>query len=108
MLDLTRPDEDFVDPIRRVVPDCSAVIALIDEDWPDSFHNRHEEEPDFCEKKLVLAMTNEVPVLVVTLDGAPPPRASELPDSLKPLARRTATDMAMRQMSAMCDPWSMR
>ena len=93
VLDLTRPGEDFVDAIRRAVPDCSAVIALIGEDWHDSFHNRPEDEPDFVKEELVLALTNEVPVLVVTMDGAPPPRASELPDSLKPLARRTATDM---------------
>ena len=93
VLDLTRPGEDFVDAIRRAVPDCSAVIALIGEDWHDSFHNRPEDEPDFVEEELVLALNNEVPVLVVTMDGAPPPRASELPESLKSLARRTATDM---------------
>ena len=93
VLDLTRPGEDFVDAIRRAVPECAAVIALIGEDWHDSFHNRPEDEPDFVKEELVLALTNEVPVLVVTMDGAPPPRASELPESLKPLARRTATDM---------------
>lgn len=89
------PGVDFGDYIKSVLPKCRVALMLIGPNWLESKDEdgrpRLEDEHDWVRVEIQTALATPgvlaVPVLV---NGARMPRASEVPESLRPLLRRNA------------------
>jgi tetratricopeptide (TPR) repeat protein len=85
---------DFEDYLNSQVAACDAMLAIIGPNWlsaKDETGQRRLDNPsDFIVIEIGAALARNIPVVPVLVDGAHMPKASELPDSLKPLARRQA------------------
>ena len=88
------PGEDFVESLERQLDGCEALVVLIGPDWSDVTNEhgqrRLDDENDFVRIEIAAALRRGVKVFPVLIDGARPPRASELPEALQPLVRRQA------------------
>ena len=76
---------------------CQAFVAVISPNWlgaKDETGQRLLHNPDdFIAVEIAAALNRKIHVVPVLVDGAHMPRASELPESLKPLARRQAVEV---------------
>ena len=76
---------------------CQAFVAVISPNWlgaKDETGQRLLHNPDdFIAVEIAAALNRKIHVVPVLVDGAHRPRASELPESLKPLARRQAVEV---------------
>jgi formylglycine-generating enzyme required for sulfatase activity len=94
--------EDFVDAMRRSLATCAVTIVMIGPRWlgaRDEHGQRRLDDPDDwvrleIEESLKRDGLRVVPLLVGT---ARMPRAAELPESLRPLARRNAHEISDRR-----------
>ena len=85
--------EHFVDVMRRALESCAVVVVLIGPQWlkvkDERGHRRLDDHEDWVRLEVVESLQRQglrvVPVLV---GGASMPKAADLPDPLKPLARR--------------------
>ena len=88
---------DFVTHLNDQVAACDAVLVVIGPKWAkakDKAGQRRLHQPDdFVAIEIAAALTRDIRVIPVLVDGARMPRASELPDALKPLARRQAAEV---------------
>src|SRR5512139_2926269 len=86
--------KDFEDYLNSQVAACDAMLAIIGPNWlamKDETGNRRLDNPnDFVVIEIGAALARDIPVVPVLVDGARMPKASELPDSLRPLTRRQA------------------
>jgi tetratricopeptide (TPR) repeat protein len=86
--------EDFVKAIERTVAKCDVLIAVIGANWltskDDQGDRRLDNPEDFVRMEIATALRRDIRVIPVLVDGALVPRSAELPDDLKPLARRNA------------------
>jgi hypothetical protein len=92
------PGIDFVEAIETSVGSCDVLIAVIGKRWllsSDEEGKRRLDNPDdFVRIEIASAINRGVRVIPVLVDGALMPRSSELPDDLKPLARRNALEVS--------------
>jgi ABC-type amino acid transport substrate-binding protein len=90
--------DDFVEVITRAVGSCDVLLALIGEEWltvTDAHGRRRLDDPDdFVRLEIEAALTRNVRVIPILVDGARMPRADELPDSLVKLVRRQALELS--------------
>ena len=94
--------EDFVDAMRRSLADCAVVLVMIGRNWlntKDDAGNRRLDDPeDWVRIEVAEALQRQglrvVPVLV---GGASMPRAVDLPEPLKLLARGNAHEISDRR-----------
>jgi hypothetical protein len=90
--------DDFVEVITRAVGSCDVLLALIGEQWltiTDAHGRRRLDDPDdFVRLEIEAALTRNVRVIPILVDGARMPRAEELPDSLAKLVRRQALELS--------------
>src|SRR5215471_13905273 len=88
---------DFEDYLNSQVAACDAMLAIIGPNWltaKDETGQRRLDNPnDFIVIEIGAALARNIPVVPVLVDGARMPKTSELPDSLKPLARRQAVEV---------------
>ena len=88
---------DFEEYLKSQVTACDAMLAIIGPNWltaKDETGQRRLDNPaDFVAIEIGAALARSIPVVPVLVDGARMPKASELPDSLKPLARRQAIEV---------------
>jgi tetratricopeptide (TPR) repeat protein len=95
---------DFEDYLKSQVAGCDAMLAIIGPNWltaKDETGQRRLDNPnDFVAIEIGAALARKIPVVPVLVDGARMPRASELPDSLKPLARRQAIEVRHTNFSS--------
>jgi hypothetical protein len=95
---------DFEEYLKSQVAACDAMLAIIGPNWlaaKDETGKRRLDNPDdFIVIEIGTALTREIPVVPVLVDGARMPKASELPDSLKPLARRQAIQVRHTNFSS--------
>lgn len=85
--------DDFVSVITRELSSCALMFVLINKGWADAgdeVGRRLHEEGDFVRMEISTALKRDIRVVPVLLDGAPMPRAEELPEDLRALARRNA------------------
>lgn len=89
--------EDFVEKIQSEVETCKILIALIGKQWltcADNMGKRRLDNPgDFVRLEISSALASKIRVIPVLLHGAKMPGEDELPDVLKPLARRNALEL---------------
>ena len=88
---------DFVAHLNSQVAECDDILVVIGPNWlgvkDESGRRRLDDPDDFVAIEIAAALTRDIRVIPVLVDGARMPKASELPDSLKPLARRHAVDV---------------
>ncbi|HSX92712.1 MAG TPA: toll/interleukin-1 receptor domain-containing protein, partial [Hydrogenophaga sp.] len=98
------PGTDFVEAIERAVGSCRVLIVLIGDEWlamRDAQGQRRLDDPqDFIRLEVATALRRGIRVVPVVLDRATMPRAEELPEELKPLARRQAIALQHLQWEA--------
>jgi hypothetical protein len=96
-IDTIDPGADFGEAITRAVASCDALIALIGREWltaVDPEGTRRLDQPDdFVRLELEAALERNVPVIPALVQGAQPPPADRLPESLAPLARRQGAEL---------------
>lgn len=95
-IDGVPPGADFVDIISERIAECDVLFALIGRDWlnaadPESGLRRLDDQNDFVRIEIASALARDIPVVPILLGGATMPRATDLPDDLKLLARRNAS-----------------
>jgi tetratricopeptide (TPR) repeat protein len=96
--------KDFEAYLKSQVAGCDAMLAIIGPNWltvKDEAGQRRLDNPeDFIVIEIGAALTRDIPVVPVLVDGARMPKPSELPDSLKPLARRQAVQVRHTNFSS--------
>jgi hypothetical protein len=93
------PGVDFVELITDVVSSCTVLIAVIGRDWADAAgpdgQPRLFDEADFVRLEVGTAIRNpDVTVIPALVDQAQMPKADQLPDEIRPLARRNALELS--------------
>ena len=95
---------DFEEYLKSQVAACDAMLAVIGPNWlaaKDETGKRRLDNPDdFIVIEIGTALTRNIPVVPVLVDGAHMPKASELPDLLKLLARRQAIQVRHTNFSS--------
>jgi hypothetical protein len=90
--------DDFVEVITRAVGSCDVLLALIGDQWlsiTDEDGRRRLDDPeDFVRLEIEAALTRNVRVIPILVDGARMPRADELPPSTAKLVRRHALELS--------------
>ena len=97
-VDTIPPGRDFVDVLSERVGKCDALLAVIGKHWVSSAdsenHRRLDDPQDFVRIEIEAALSRNVPVIPVLVDGAAMPHANDLPDSLTKLIRRQAVEVS--------------
>ena len=97
-VDTIPPGRDFVDVLSERVGKCDALLAVIGKHWvlsADSENRRRLDDPqDFVRIEIEAALSRNVPVIPVLVDGAAMPHPNDLPDSLAKLIRRQAVEVS--------------
>jgi hypothetical protein len=91
------PGEDFVAAIRTRLAGAKAVVVLMGPRWAGNEtpgNRRIDDAGDFVRLEVALALESGVRVIPVLLPGASMPAEAELPEALKPLARRNAMNLS--------------
>src|SRR5262245_25869679 len=88
---------DFVDVLSNEVAKCNVLLAIIGPNWLDardeSGNRRLASNDDFVRIEIAAALKRGIPVIPVLPDGTRVPKADQLPDDLKDLARRNGLDV---------------
>src|SRR5712691_4186560 len=90
--------DDFVEVISTAVARCDVLLALIGDQWltitGENGRRRLDDPDDFVRLEIEAALTRNVRVIPVLVDGARMPHAAELPASLAKLVRRQALELS--------------
>src|SRR5436305_14002699 len=87
-IDSILPGDDFVDVIEKAVSSCKVLIAVIGRQWLTDIagNNRLLDNPyDFVRIEILTALSRNIRVIPVLVQGATIPRSENLPDILRPL-----------------------
>src|SRR5262245_24153850 len=88
---------DFVAHLNSQVAGCNVLLVVIGPNWlnakDESGRRRLDDPEDFVAIEIAAALTRDIRVIPVLVDAARMPKASELPNSLKALARRQAAEV---------------
>ncbi len=98
---------DFVHHLEKHVSECDVLLAVIGPGWLEAKDvrgmRRLDDPQDFVRIEIAAALKRNVLVIPVLIDGAPMPRADQLPDDLKALARRNAVEVRNTQFGGDAD-----
>jgi hypothetical protein len=98
--------EDFVKAIETTVAKCDVLIAVIGANWLTSKDRqgvrRLDNPGEFVRMEIATALSRDIRVIPVLVDGALMPFATELPDDLKPLVRRNALQISDTSFDGDC------
>jgi hypothetical protein len=90
--------DDFVEVINSAVGSCDVLLALIGDRWltitDEQGRTRLQDRHDFVRLEIEAALSRDVRVIPVLVQGARMPHAEELPPSLAKLARRQALELS--------------
>src|SRR5574337_409764 len=95
------PGADFIDALKQALADCAAVLVVIGPKWLTAIdrqgRRRLDDPNDWVRQEIVEALGRPgLRVFPLLVEGAEMPSADELPDVLKPLARRHAYELTLR------------
>lgn len=101
------PGVDFVEVIENAVGDCEVLLALIGREWSDiadeKGSRRLDDPHDFVRLEVATALSRNVIVVPVLLEGAAMPNARDLPEDITKLARRQAIELRDNRWDADVD-----
>lgn len=93
-VDTIEPGADFGAEIRRAVATCKVLLAVISPNWLDATDDRGrrriDDPDDVVRLEIEAALTRDVRVIPILMDGAVMPTRRDLPDGLASLAGRNA------------------
>jgi WD40 repeat protein len=93
--------DDFVDALRAHVAACDVLLAIIGPRWltiaGEDGRRRLDNPDDWVRIEIAGALETGKRVIPVLVGGAEMPRAEDLPEPLKPLARRQAVRVALER-----------
>jgi hypothetical protein len=96
--------DDFVERITTAVGSCHVLLALIGDRWltiTDQDGRRRLDNPgDFVRVEIEAALSRNVRVIPILVDGARMPSADELPASLAKLSRRQALELSANRFDS--------
>jgi TIR domain len=96
-VDAIQPGDKFAEVITSGVEACSVLLVLIGRQWltiTDENGNRRIDRPDdFVRLEVQAALSRDIRVIPILVEGAPMPSAGELPESLVKLADRQALEL---------------
>jgi hypothetical protein len=97
-IDSIQLGDDFVEVITTAVATCDVLLALIGDRWltitDERGRARLDDPDDFVRLELEAALTRNVRVIPILVEGARMPRADQLPASLAKLVRRHALELS--------------
>lgn len=89
---------DFPEALERALSKCEVVLVMIGRQWAsaaDSKGRRLDQPEDFVRMEVASALARaDVSVIPVLVDGGSIPEAEDLPEDLRPLARRNAIELS--------------
>jgi hypothetical protein len=97
-VDTLQPGQDFVNAINTRLSACRVMIVIIGREWLDTRNaagaRRLDDPLDFVRLEVAAGLRRpDVLVVPVLVEGASMPAASQLPENLRPLARRHAVSV---------------
>src|SRR5262249_49082389 len=96
-VNVLRGGEDFVEALARAVDSCQVFIVVIGRDWSDARDDqgrRRLDDPSaFIRLEVETALRRKGLVLTVLVESATLPDFDDLPEPLRPLARRQAIEL---------------
>jgi hypothetical protein len=99
--------DDFADEIGAAVGSADVLLALIGDSWlaaaDEHGSRRLDDAEDFVRIEIEAALTRNVRVIPILVEGASMPSEDQLPPSLAPLARRQALELSPTRFSADTD-----
>jgi hypothetical protein len=102
-----QPGDDFVKVLDSQVEQCDALLAIIGPRWlgiKDGQDRRRLDNPDdFVRIEIVSALARGKRVIPIVVNNAQPPKAENLPEDLKPLARRNAVPLSHERFGSDCE-----
>jgi TIR domain len=97
-VDNIKPGLDFVRVLNDQVAQCDVLISIIGKSWLDardeSGGRRLDNPDDFVRIEIETALQQDKRVIPVLVGQAQMPRSDDLPDGLRPLARRNAVRLS--------------
>lgn len=96
-VDAIEPGLDFHEILQANVEKCDVFLAIIGPKWlagEGGGAARLFDENDFVRVEIEAALKRNIRVIPVLVDGAVMPSEKDLPDSLRPLARRNAVSVS--------------
>ena len=103
-VDNISPGEDFVQVLESQVEQCDTLLAVIGKGWLDAMDERGsrrlDDPHDFVRIEIESALRHGKRVIPVLVHDARMPRADELPEALRPLARRNAIRLTHERFRA--------
>jgi hypothetical protein len=97
-IDRIEPGLDFTEVIDEAVTSCDALIALVGPRWATTAdakgRPRLESPEDFVRLELEAALGRDVRVIPALIQNAEMPGSAELPETLRPFARRHALELS--------------
>ncbi len=103
-IDTIPPGVDFTDYVRRAVGSCDVLLAFIGDQWvklTDEQGRRRIDDPnDFVAEEIQVALTRDVRVIPVLVEGATLPLPEQLPERLRPLINRQSLPLRHSSFSA--------
>lgn len=103
-VDAIEPGLDFVKVLDEQVSSCDVMLVLIGPAWMEAKNERGvrrlDDPDDFVCVEISSALKRDIRVIPVLVEGANMPRADDLPEPLKPLARRHAVQVSHVRFNA--------
>src|SRR5262245_26148209 len=97
-VDAIEPGLDFAKVLDEQVSGCDVLLAIIGPNWvgakTQNGIRRLDDPDDYVRIEIATGLKRDIRVIPILVDGAPMPRAEELPEPLKPLARRNAVQVS--------------
>ncbi|MBD0291634.1 MAG: toll/interleukin-1 receptor domain-containing protein [Thermoleophilia bacterium] len=88
---------DFAEAITDAVGSCDVFVAVIGKEWvsmaDESGERRLDNPEDYVRIEIEAALERGVRVIPARVQGAPMPRSTDLPEPLRPLARRNGLEL---------------
>jgi Sulfatase-modifying factor enzyme 1/TIR domain len=96
-VDTVEPAVDFVRAIEKAVGECDVLVALIGKRWAGgeaSGTSRLDNAKDYVRLEVSTALTRDIRVIPVLVDGMTMPNEDSLPSPVQPIARRNAIEIS--------------
>lgn len=96
--------DDYVDALNERVASCDAMLVVIGPHWimaaDEQGKKRLDNPEDWVRLEIVSALDYRKRVIPVLVDNAQPPLAADLPEPMRPLARRQAVRLTHERFSS--------
>jgi hypothetical protein len=102
-VDAIEPGLAFDEAIKRALDQCEVLLVVIGKRWMDKQQGlgpRIDDPQDFVRLEIAAALSRNIRVVPVLLDGASMPSEAELPEPLRALSRRNALEIRNSRFAA--------